>query len=115
MTAAVSLGVPVSVLQPSQQSAVTSMPLVERLKFSAFSDLQSPEVFLKRSDNICFISRIDEANRLSNVVAAALEGSIKLWWHFVGAFPLWNEFAQAFHVKFASISSKRCLKVELEQ
>ena len=118
MAAPVGLGVPVPVPQPPQPSqphAVTSTQLVEPPKFSGFNDLQSPEVFLERLENFCLVSGIDEPKRLSNVVPAALEGSAKLWWRFVGAFNSWDEFTKAFSAEFASIDSKRRLKEELEQ
>ncbi|KAH7985205.1 hypothetical protein HPB52_024265 [Rhipicephalus sanguineus] len=66
-------------------------------------------------ENFCLVSGIDEAKRLSNVVPAALEGSAKLWWQFVGAFNSWDEFTKTFRAEFASIDSKRRLKEELEQ
>ncbi|KAH7963458.1 hypothetical protein HPB52_021225 [Rhipicephalus sanguineus] len=119
--APVGLGVPVPVPQPpqppqpSQLHAVTSTPLDEPPKFSGFNDLQSPEVFPERLKNFCLVSGIDEAKRLSNVVPAALEGSAKIWWRFVGAFNLWDEFTKAFCAEFASIDSKRHLKEKLEQ
>lgn len=113
-TAPVGLGVPVAVSQPP---AVTCTPYgtSEPPKFTGFNDLQSPEVFLERLENFCLVSGIDSARRLSNVVPAALEGSAKLWWRFVGVFATWEEFTQAFRAEFASIDSKRRLKEELQQ
>lgn len=56
-------------------------------------------------DNFFLRSGVDQAERLSNVVPAALDGSAKLWWWFIGAS----------HAEFTSINFKFRLKEELEQ
>ncbi|CAN7947185.1 unnamed protein product [Ixodes pacificus] len=82
-------------------------------KFSGFSDLQSPEEFLERLENFCLVTGVAADKRLSQVVPAALEGSAKLWWRFVGDFASWDNFTSAFRAEFASIDAKRRLKDEL--
>lgn len=84
-------------------------------KYAGFSDLQSPEEFLERLENFCLITGVAADKRLSQVVPAALEGSAKLWWRFVGDFPAWDDFTSAFRAEFASIDAKRRLKDELRQ
>ncbi|KAH7958652.1 hypothetical protein HPB49_003809 [Dermacentor silvarum] len=90
---------------------VTTKPL----KFSGFDVLQSPEVFLERLENFCLVSGIYSAKMFSNVVPAALEGSVRLWWRLVGVFTTWKDFTQAFRVEFALIDLKRHLNEELQQ
>ncbi|KAG0433317.1 hypothetical protein HPB47_020034 [Ixodes persulcatus] len=82
-------------------------------KFTGFSDRQSPEEFIERLENFCLITGVTIENRLSQVVPAALEGSAKLWWRFIGDFGSWDDFKTGFRTEFASIDAKRRLKDEL--
>lgn len=82
-------------------------------KFTGFSDRQSPEEFIERLENFCLITGVTTENRLSQVVPAALDGSAKLWWRFIGNFGSWDDFKTAFRAEFASIDAKRRLKDEL--
>ncbi|KAG0429183.1 hypothetical protein HPB47_023864 [Ixodes persulcatus] len=68
---------------------------------------------LPKLENFCLITGVTIENRLSQVVSAALEGSAKLWWRFIGDFGSWDDFKTGFRAEFASIDAKRRLKDEL--
>ncbi|KAH7964871.1 hypothetical protein HPB49_001942 [Dermacentor silvarum] len=75
---------------------------------------QSPEEFLARLETFCLVRSVAADKRLTHIVPAALEGSVKLWWQFVNSFASWEEFTAAFIAEFSFIDAKRRLKQELE-
>lgn len=53
-------------------------------KFIGYEDTQTPKEFLEKLEMFCSLTGVPQDKRLRQVLPAALEGTAKLWWKFMG-------------------------------
>lgn len=83
-------------------------------RFVGYEDGQSPREFLERYKEYCDVCGIPTESRVQ-LLPAALDGTAKQWWRFVGGFSEWSAFTAAFEAEFAGVDYKSKLKAELDQ
>ncbi|KAK8782322.1 hypothetical protein V5799_016338 [Amblyomma americanum] len=80
-------------------------------KFIGYEDSQPPQTFLDRFVEYCDLGGIPNDRRLQ-LIPAALEGSAKQWWRFIGGHSDWASFAEDFKGEFAADDYREKLRAE---
>ncbi|KAL3182665.1 hypothetical protein MRX96_034578 [Rhipicephalus microplus] len=95
---------------PATLMMMTSPIATTLPRFAGFRDVHTTEESLSKVDNFCLINGIPTEDQVCRVIAAALDGSAKLWYRFAGPFSSWDDCVPAFRQESASVNEKKCLK-----
>lgn len=74
-------------VRPPASATLMTVTLPVATSFTGFMNVQTPEEFFSKADKFCQINGIPTKDRVRRVVAAALDGSVKLWYRFAGTAP----------------------------